>query len=217
MNILKPVLSRLQNTFLKAINSKKAFQSGFTMIELLVVIAVIGVLAVAVLSSINPIEQINKGRDTRTRSDAAQLINAVDRFFAIQENYPWNFVDLVSQGGDFVEPEGEVEAPDPAEGEYNQWPQPGAAHWDWAWRLVATEEVKEGYVNRLRNDDSLFITKGTGSGATMYVCFEPASNAFKFEARRNCVEIESLQGLTVLDGETEREVCEADQELICLP
>ncbi len=69
---------------------KSLRSAGFTMIELLVVIAVIGVLAVAVLSSINPIEQINKGRDTRTRSDAAQLISAVDRFFATQETYPWN-------------------------------------------------------------------------------------------------------------------------------
>ena len=65
-------------------------QLGFTMIELLVVIAVIGVLAVAVLSSINPIEQINKGRDTGHRSDAAQLINAIDRYYAIHEIYPWN-------------------------------------------------------------------------------------------------------------------------------
>jgi prepilin-type N-terminal cleavage/methylation domain-containing protein len=65
-------------------------QVGFTLIELLVVISVIGVLAVAVLSSINPIEQINKGRDTGARSDAAQLINAVDRYYATQELFPWN-------------------------------------------------------------------------------------------------------------------------------
>lgn len=60
-------------------------QAGFTMIELLVVISVIGILSVAVISSINPIEQINKGRDTRKRSNAAQLINALDRFYAINE------------------------------------------------------------------------------------------------------------------------------------
>src|SRR3989344_2411586 len=70
---------------------------GFTMIELLVVIAVIGVLAVAVLSSINPVEQINKGRDTRVRSNAAQMLNAVDRYYAIQEIYPWN--DATYMGG----------------------------------------------------------------------------------------------------------------------
>src|SRR5690606_2962307 len=79
------------NMYLPLGNIKSKMRTaGFTMIELLVVIAVIGVLAVAVLSSINPIEQINKGRDTRTRSDAAQLINAIDRYFAVHELYPWN-------------------------------------------------------------------------------------------------------------------------------
>ena len=77
--------------------------AGFTMIELLVVIAVIGVLAVAVLSSINPIEQINKGRDTRSRSDAAQLISAVDRYFAIHEKYPWNEDDYEGIAGTFTD------------------------------------------------------------------------------------------------------------------
>jgi prepilin-type N-terminal cleavage/methylation domain-containing protein len=64
-------------------------RAGFTMIELLVVIAVIGVLAVAVLSSINPIEQINKGRDTDIGRCCA-TINAIDRYYAIHEIYPWN-------------------------------------------------------------------------------------------------------------------------------
>ena len=65
-------------------------QAGFTMIELLVVIAVLGILAAAVLSAINPIEQINKGRDTGHRSDAEQLLSAVDRYFALHELYPLN-------------------------------------------------------------------------------------------------------------------------------
>lgn len=65
-------------------------RAGFTMIELLVVISVLGILATAVLSAINPIEQINKGRDTGHRSDAEQLINAVDRYYALHEIYPWN-------------------------------------------------------------------------------------------------------------------------------
>jgi prepilin-type N-terminal cleavage/methylation domain-containing protein len=62
---------------------------GFTMIELLIVIAVLGILAVAVLAAINPIEQIKRGKDTGSRSDAEQQISAIDRFYASQGYYPW--------------------------------------------------------------------------------------------------------------------------------
>src|SRR3989304_3138472 len=64
-------------------------QAGFTMIELLIVIAILGILAIAVLAAINPIEQINRGRDTGSRSDAEQLISAIDRFYAFNGYYPW--------------------------------------------------------------------------------------------------------------------------------
>lgn len=147
--------------------------AGFTMIELLVVISVIGVLAVAVLSSINPIEQILKSRDTRTRSDAAQLINATDRYFAIHEVYPWNTTttSYTAAGVDYDE----------------EFVFTGSADdWDWVDVLVTTAEVKEGFTNRLKNDDSLTIFKPGVSNATMYTCFEPQSEAFKFEAANNC-------------------------------
>lgn len=175
---------------------------GFTMIELLVVIAVIGVLAVAVLSSINPIEQINKGRDTRTRSDAAQLINAVDRFFAIHEVYPWN---LESEDGSYI----------PASVEY-AYPFEHAPGDDFGWlnRLVSTAEVKEGFTNRLRNDDIYYVTKGEGTNRTMYVCFEPTSQAFKLDAERNCADGTTPEDLEI-DG---RAACvEEGENLICLP
>jgi len=64
-------------------------QLGFTMIELLIVITILGILAVAVLSAINPIEQINRGRDTGRQSDAEQLLSAIDRYNAFQGYYPW--------------------------------------------------------------------------------------------------------------------------------
>ncbi len=65
------------------------FKKGFTLIELLVVISVIAVLAVAVLSSINPVEQINKAKDTASKSDASELLNATERYYATFGCYPW--------------------------------------------------------------------------------------------------------------------------------
>ncbi len=78
-------------SFKEVIKNSKKFRSpkGFTLVELLIVIAILGILATAVLSAINPIEQINRGRDTGTQSDAEQLVEAVQRYQAAQGYYPW--------------------------------------------------------------------------------------------------------------------------------
>ena len=51
-------------TFLQETNIMNKMKNGFTLVELIIVIAVIGVLAVVLMMAINPIEQINKAKDT---------------------------------------------------------------------------------------------------------------------------------------------------------
>lgn len=180
--------------------------AGFTMIELLVVIAVIGVLAVAVLSSINPIEQINKGRDTRSRSDAAQLISAVDRYFAIHEKYPWNEDGVTGVAGTYADgwtydsdssglvtpPAGSVTTDYRSEfffDELETTTTPPEAYWAWTIPLVSTAEVKESYGNRIaktEDNTNFIVKKPEGANRTMYVCFTPASYAFDLEASNRC-------------------------------
>ena len=65
---------------------------GFTLIELLIVVVIIGILSVAVLSAINPIEQINKATDQGKKSDSAELLNALERYFVTFQKYPWDKV-----------------------------------------------------------------------------------------------------------------------------
>lgn len=171
-------------------------QAGFTMIELLVVIAVIGVLSVAVLSSINPIEQINKGRDTRSRSDAAQLISAVDRYFAIHEEYPWNSVSAGQDGtfsdgwtwdpetnpiGDLTDYRNAFEFYEPDAADNSEWA--------WMTPIVNTAEIKESFGNRLANiedNTDFYVYKPSGPNRTMYTCFEPSSFSFDLEASQRC-------------------------------
>ncbi len=176
--------------------------AGFTMIELLVVIAVIGVLAVAVLSSINPIEQINKGRDTRSRSDAAQLISAVDRYFAIHEKYPWNEDGVTGVAGTYADgwtydsDDGFVTAPAGSDtldyrSEFLFYEPDLTADADWAWTipLVNTAEVKESFGNRIAktsDNTDFLVKKPSGANRTMYVCFNPSSYAFDLEASNRC-------------------------------
>lgn len=72
----------------------KTRSKGFTLVELLIVIALIAILSVAVLATINPIEQANKAKDSTMQNDAAEVLNAYERYYAAQASYPW--IDVVS-------------------------------------------------------------------------------------------------------------------------
>jgi len=65
-------------------------KKAFTLVELLIVIALIAILSVAVLATINPIEQTNKARDAKFKNDAAEVLSAYERYFASLNDYPWN-------------------------------------------------------------------------------------------------------------------------------
>ena len=62
---------------------------GFTLVELLIVIALIAILSVAVLATINPIEQSNKAKDSTMQNDAAEVMNAYERYYTVKNTYPW--------------------------------------------------------------------------------------------------------------------------------
>lgn len=68
---------------------RKIKERGFTLVELLIVIALIAVLAAALVATLNPIEQVNKARDSRFKNDAAELLAAMERQYASTQAYPW--------------------------------------------------------------------------------------------------------------------------------
>lgn len=164
----------------------KAIQKlGFTMIELLIVIAVLGILATAVLAAINPIEQINRGRDTGSRSDAEQLISAVDRYYASKGYYPWmvgaNSINTSTFAGDtpaFVQLDGVavIGGETPAQDPLANLSTGGAS------------ELKASFVSRVTDPTTnrLSIYNNGVSSSSTYVCFVPKSSAFRDEAWLRC-------------------------------
>jgi prepilin-type N-terminal cleavage/methylation domain-containing protein len=143
-------------------NVKKLNNKGFTLIELLIVIVILGILAVAVLAVLNPVEQLNRSRDTSKRSDAAELLKALERYYATREAYPW---DPVANGGG-----GAGSAP----------AAPGSAGTAvsnaWLTELVTANEVKQEFTQR-DNLTQLVAWLDTASN-TVRVCYDPASTEF---------------------------------------
>jgi len=76
---------------------------GFTLIELLVVVTLLAILAVAVWSALNPLEQVNKARDSRNEADASQLLAAIERYYTGSFSFPWvYYADFDSDDDEFV-------------------------------------------------------------------------------------------------------------------
>lgn len=63
-------------------------ENGFTLIELLVVIGLIGVLSLGLMTVINPIDQLQKGEDTRRKSDLATIQKALELYYNDHGAYP---------------------------------------------------------------------------------------------------------------------------------
>jgi len=150
---------------------------GFKLIELLIVITLLGILAVAVLSAINPIEQINRSKDTASQGDCEQLINATDRYYATKGYYPWmgDGEDDLDQA--WLEVDASWVDDDDAEVLEEKLSSGGAA------------EIKSSFVSRISALTPLLRVYNNGTqGDSTYVCFNPKSADFREKAWNRCLE-----------------------------
>ncbi len=128
-------------------------KKGFTLIELLIVITIIGILAVAVLSAINPIEQVRRAQDQGIESDMAELLNGMERYYTAFFEYPWDAL-------------GEAD------------PSQTLVQNTWITELINKGEVKPQFADR----DSWVKIYTTISGSVVRLCFDPASSSFQKQA-----------------------------------
>lgn len=161
---------------------KKLFKGdssgGFTLVELLIVIALLGVIALIVIAAINPIEQANRATDTRMKSDGAQLISAVDRYFASISEFPWVTENLAASNAAAY---GFVSADDIGIGIC------GDANCVADGALIETDELKTEFKNRdfigeTLVDKRLMLGKAQGTSESIYACFIPSAKATQDKA-----------------------------------
>lgn len=190
--------------------------AGFTMIELLIVIAILGILAVAVLSAINPVEQINRGRDTALRSDVEQLISGFDRFNAFQGYFPWQTqVGATGRAMPWTQVDNALvddgATPCPIYEKLSQATTAGC---------TGTDELKVTFFTKIfaASYNPIFIYNRGQQGDSTYGCFTPVSKAFLTEAATRCGDAAGSGLPSDIDAATRTTICgTAGAEMICLP
>jgi prepilin-type N-terminal cleavage/methylation domain-containing protein len=132
--------------------------TGFTLIELLIVIALLGALAIGLLATIDPFEQLKKGRDTSQRNTTSEFYNANLRYYATKSQFPWAGtayagvnLDNADMGSSMAE-------------------------------LVSTGELKAQFSTLVGSANLAKIFVNSNGTDTVGVCFEPESKSFQKDA-----------------------------------
>lgn len=128
-------------------------KSGFTLIELLIVIALLGALAVGLLATIDPFEQLKKGRDTSLRNTVSEFYNANLRFYSTKGQFPW----------------GTDATAGPAYSGFSSWID----------ELITVGELKARFKELAGSSNLEKIYVNSTSGENLSACFKPESKAFQ--------------------------------------
>lgn len=142
-------------------NLFKSFKTakGFTLIELLVVIGILGVLAAALIATIDPFEQIKKAQDTNVKNSAVEFVNASIRYYTTHNTLPWADTSITGCS---------------AAGTTRLDSQTGCLN-----ALISDGELKTGFTTVTSILTSIYIN-GTTNGAT--ACFQPVSKSQQRDA-----------------------------------
>lgn len=141
--------------------------AGFTLIELLVVIGILGVLAAALVATIDPFEQLKKATDANVKNTAVEFVDANIRYYTTHNTMPWfNDANCAAQTGtNFSSTPVALSAMTGTTGCLAD--------------LVADGELKPGFTTVTNILGAIFVS---GSGNNIIACFNPQSKAQNHDA-----------------------------------
>lgn len=144
----------------------KIKNGGFTLIELLIVIALLGALAVGLLATVDPFEQLKKGTDTSRRNTTSEVYNSMIRYYSVKNSMPWTTdITAMSASNDAMT----------------------AASTGYLNKVIDAGELKPDFVALAGsgNLDKIFLTStadANGTRQNVSSCFLPESKSFAAEA-----------------------------------
>ncbi|PIQ81145.1 MAG: hypothetical protein COZ34_03680 [Candidatus Pacebacteria bacterium CG_4_10_14_3_um_filter_34_15] len=126
---------------------------GFSLIEVLIVLTIFAILSIAIIVILNPIEQINRGRDISLIQISETLSNAASRYLISQNKVPWNSSIQTttlssSQGQSLVA------------------------------NIISLGELKQNFVANNDKFEELYITTNEINNELL-LCFQPHSKAYQ--------------------------------------
>lgn len=158
-------VSRIKRNIGSGLKNKIKIQSsinsaGFTLIELLVVIGILGILAAALIATIDPFEQLNKATDARVENTLIEFQNGLLRYYTIRGEMPWDDpIDQCNGGA----------APNATPLATNGTPL------DCVTDLITQGELKNAFQNSADLDD-IYMTFDAVNNETI-MCYLPVSNS----------------------------------------
>lgn len=148
--------------------SKRSESKGFTLIELLVVIGILGILAAALVATIDPFEQLQKANDSKIKNMTVEFINANVRYYTTHNAFPWN--DAASNNAACVGLGGAL---------FTAAKLNGAEMLDCIAALIEEGELKSGFSSNVNDLAKVLVTWNPADATDVVVCFGPTSKSQK--------------------------------------
>lgn len=168
-------------------------QKGFTLIELLVVIGVLGILATGLLATIDPLEQFRKGSDSNEKTSSLELVNALTRYYAVHNTFPWYAAADGGAGCNGGTPPAPTQVTGLAQGVTTTFN-------DCLTTLESEGELKTTFHSQNSILGHLWVVDTTPTGSTsksVSVCFHPDSKSEQSKATTNYATANVANGPTV--------------------
>lgn len=143
------------------------------------IIPLLAIISIAILSTINPIEQSNKARDAMVRNDSAEMLNAFERYYAVNNKYPWQ--------------EGGVS---------NKTILVNINNANWMDLIFSAEELNYDFRSKLTKLEDKYTLYSDNTN--IYVCFNPKATINIEKAKTNCLSNPDLKTTTICSAGIEQ-------------